>query len=206
MCGGGPTICSIESKNGRFNGIVSLRPPNTAQAGDGHDAPRSCATSSLQLICACKPGSERDAQVKHYEGAGEGRGRGCTLAVTLTIKNVTTPVPNTRTVNQRTRSRRRERIAVAPTEIDCERPERDLPEHPEAEQHDAVARDQPEVGACEGHVLLVPFPLPATPGISRRIQATMLAACKAMLVRRQPFRSRGCGTAKRNAPDRRRAR
>ena len=158
------------------------------------------------LSARASPGSERDAQVKHYEGAGEGRGRGCTLAVTLTIKNVTTPVPNTRTVNQRTRSMRRERIAVAPTEIDCERPERDLPEHPEAEQHDAVARDQPEVGACEGHVLLVPFPLPTTPGISRRIQATMLAACKAMLVRRQPFRSRGCGTAKRNAPDRRRAR
>ena len=135
------------------------------------------------LSARASPGSERDAQVKHYEGAGEGRGRGCTLAVTLTIKNVTTPVPNTRTVNQRTRSRRRERIAVAPTEIDCERPERDLPEHPEAEQHDAVARDQPEVGAREGHLLLFPSPLPKPDqGSAARMQTTMLVR---LAVRRQ---------------------
>ena len=96
------------------------------------------------------------------------------MAVTLTIKNVTTPAPKA-PHRQLRRTRGSKRDYVAPTEIDCERPERDLPEHPEAEQHDAVARDQPEVGACEGHLLLFPSPLPKPDqGSAARMQTAML--------------------------------
>ena len=95
------------------------------------------------------------------------------MAVTLTIKNVTTPAPKA-PHRQMRRTRGSKRDYVAPTEIDCERPERDLPEHPEAEQHDAVARDQPEVGAREGHLLLFPSPLPKPDqGSAARMQTTI---------------------------------